>query len=113
MKNSSVQVRLIGGNETADSSATLSPRDPVGAILVAKTGSQSRMFQLSSGEGFSVQNSRQVSIGLGDNTQIDELEVRWPSGKISLKKNIQAGARIEIHETGQESRHVSDQDEKG
>lgn len=95
-----VSVKLVGGNQKAVSDESLSPRDPVGTILVARTGSESRMFQLSSGEGFSVQNSREVFIGLGNFGQIDKLEVRWPSGRISVRKDILAGTRIEITETG-------------
>lgn len=100
-KNSFVKVRLVGGNTKAGSRIDLSPRDPVGAILVAKTGSMARMFQLSSGEGFSVQNSRTIQIGLGDFSQIDQLEIRWPSGNTTVKKDIVGGTTLEIHEANQ------------
>ena len=112
-KKSHVKVKLVGGNTKAEPSVDLSPRDPVGAILVVKTGSQTRMFQLSSGEGFSIQNSRTVNIGLGDFTQIDELEIRWPGGKTTVKKGIVGGTTLEIHERGEEGRHVSAGEEKG
>jgi hypothetical protein len=93
-----VMVKLVGSNREARPSGSLSPRDPVGATLVAKTGTLGRMFQLCSGEGFSIQNSREVYIGMGNFEQIDNLEVRWPSGKISIMKKIPAGSRIEISE---------------
>lgn len=96
-KNSFVEIRLIGKNETASASKH-SPRDPIGAVVKAKTGSRIRMFQLTAGEGFAVQNSRAIHIGLGDEPQIDELEIRWPSGKVSIKENVTGNSRITVRE---------------
>lgn len=94
-----VEIRLVGKNGTREPRENESPRDPVGATLRAKTASNTRMFQLSGGEGFSVQNSRAIHIGLGGLSKIDELEVRWPSGNITVKKNIPANTRLVIEET--------------
>ncbi|QEG23271.1 CRTAC1 family protein [Mariniblastus fucicola] len=94
----SVRIRLIGGNQSATPNMKLSPRDPVGAIVIAKTDNQTRMFQLSRGEGFSSQNSHFVHVGLGDRSQIDQLEIRWPSGKITVEEGILDGSEIEISE---------------
>lgn len=94
-----VKIRLIGGNETAAPNLELSPRDPVGAILVARTASSTRMFQLARGEGFSVQNSQTMHIGLGKDTKIDKLTIRWPSGRTTVHPDIMAGSSIRILET--------------
>ena len=94
-----VKVKLVGGNQTATANPKLSPRDPVGATLIAKTENSTRMFQLSIGEGFSVQNSQTLHIGLGEDTQIDELKICWPSGRTTVETGIPAGSRVEIFET--------------
>ena len=94
-----VKVRLVGGNHTNKANPKLSPRDPVGATLIAKTGNSTRMFQLSIGDGFSAQNSRTVHIGLGEAPQIDELTIHWPSGRTTAKTGIMVGSKVEIFET--------------
>jgi len=93
-----VSIRLIGGNQKALSNENLSPRDPVGAVLYVKTGDSTRTFQHSRGEGFSSQNSQAVHIGLGEHSKVDELKIRWPSGRITVEKDILAGSRIRIFE---------------
>lgn len=93
-----VSIRLVGGNQQAGSNENLSPRDPVGAILHVKTGKTTRTFQLSRGEGFSSQNSQAVHIGLGDNSKVDQLKIRWPSGRITVETDILAGSRLQIFE---------------
>jgi len=94
-----VKIRLFGGNETAAPNAELSPRDPVGAILIARTASSTRMFQLARGEGFSTQNSQTIHIGLGEDPKIDELKIRWPSGRITVEEGIMAGSSVKFLET--------------
>ena len=59
---------------------------------------QKRMFHLSCGEGLSSVNSKRIHIGMGDADKIDMLEVTWPSGKKTIKKNVKAGERITIFE---------------
>ena len=48
------------------------------------------MYQLSSGEGLSIQNTRDLNIALGEAGQIDEVKVWWPSGKETTRKNLDA-----------------------
>ncbi len=93
-----VKLRLFGGNQTSARNDESSPRDPIGATIIAKIGQQQRMFRLSGGEGFSVQNSRSIHIGLGEHSQIEHLEIRWPSGKITVENEIVAGSTFEIFE---------------
>ncbi len=96
--NAFVKLRLVGGNKTATPSVNLSPRDPIGATVSVTTGEQTRQFRLSAGEGFAVQNSRTIQIGMGSEPQIDQLKIRWPSGKITVEKEIEVGSTIEIFE---------------
>ena len=96
--NSFVEVSLVGGQTNAEPSTEWSSRDAFGARVKATIGGQSRMFQLSCGEGLSIQNAKRIHIGLGQAEKIDKLEVFWPSGKSTTKENVDAGQRITILE---------------
>ena len=93
-----VKLRLVGGNKTATPSVDFSPRDPIGATVSVTTSQHNRLFRLSVGEGFSVQNSRTIHIGMGAESQIDQLKIRWPSGKITVETEIEVGSTVEISE---------------
>jgi hypothetical protein len=68
-------------------------------VMVWQNGEkQKRMFHLSCGEGLSSVNSKRIHIGMGDADKIDMLEVTWPSGKKTIKENVNAGERITIFE---------------
>ncbi len=101
--NGFVEVSLVGGQTSADASTEWTSRDAFGTQVVATFGEVNRMFQLSCGEGLSIQNSKRIHIGLGQQTQIDKLEVLWPSGKTSVLENVKAGERITISERGNQS----------
>lgn len=93
-----VRINLIGGQTSAKPSDQWSPRDPFGAKVTASVGKEKRIFQLTCGEGLSVQNSKQIHIGLGAAKEIQRLKVVWPSGKVTELQNIAAGERITIRE---------------
>ena len=97
-KNGFVEVSLIGGQESASASTQWSSRDAFGSKVIATIGDTKRMFQLSCGEGLSVQNANRIHIGIGKATEIDKLEVLWLSGKKTVRENVKAGERITIEE---------------
>lgn len=97
-KNGFVEVSLVGGQESGSPSTEWSSRDAFGSILIATIGETERMFQLNCGEGLSVQNSNRIHIGIGTASQIDKLEVRWLSGKTTVRNRLEAGQRITIKE---------------
>lgn len=100
-KNGFVEVSLVGGQSSAEPSTEWSSRDAFGSRVLATVGEEKRMFQLSCGEGFSIQNAKRIHIGLGDSSKIDKLEVLWPSGKTSVREDVNAGERITIYENAQ------------
>lgn len=97
-KSNAVFVSLAGGNQTSEPSTEWSSRDGIGAELIVRSGDKTRMFQANCGEGLSSQNSKWIHIGLGDVEKIDEIKVRWPSGKTTIKKDIPAGQRVTLPE---------------
>jgi hypothetical protein len=96
--NNYLEVTLVGGQNSSETSSEWSPRDPFGSRVVVTIGDQKRMFHLACGEGLSCVNANRIHVGMGTSTTIDSLEVFWPSGKKTSQKNISSGKRITIYE---------------
>ena len=94
------KIRLVGANNSASSSSKWSSRDAVGAELIVTIGNDKRAFHNSLGEGLSSQNSSWIHVGIGAKEQIDQLEVRWPSGKTTRHESIVSGQRVTLFEQG-------------
>ena len=78
---------------------TKSNRDAVGARLVLETGSGRRLTRsVRSGSGFRSQPSRTVHFGLGEEEEIRELTIFWPSGTVEHHSGISAGHIVFLKE---------------
>ena len=53
-----------------------------------------QMREVSAQDGYCSQNSPEVEFGLGLATQVDSLEIRWPSGQVDLYLNVNASQRL-------------------
>ena len=84
--------------------------DAAGAHLTARFGPHTQVRVIVLGGGFSSQGPKQVHYGLGEATRVDELEVRWPSGRLQRVRDLPAGRihRIEEPLTGEPARGESD-----
>ncbi len=60
---------------------TDSSRDAIGATVRCEAGGRVRVRQLTAGDGYMASNERQLIIGLGDAELVDQLTIRWPSGR--------------------------------
>ena len=70
---------------------TESNRDAVGARLVVETASGRRLTRsVRSGSGFRSQPSRTVHFGLGEEDEIREVKVFWPSGRVDILRGLPA-----------------------
>ncbi len=65
-----------------------SNRSAIGARVKVKAGSLSMIREVSGGSGGKGQNSLPVEFGLGSNTIIDSVIVRWPSGTAQGFANV-------------------------
>ena len=101
-KSSSISIQLVGGHQSKEPTTEWSPRDPFGATLLVTIGDQKRLFLYSGGEGLSSQNSNWMHIGLGENEKIDRVEIQWPSGKKSVKENLEANSKVRVFENPDE-----------
>ena len=93
----SVQITLVGG-ATENESEGWSNRDAVGTRVTAQIGENTTAFEVHGGEGFASQNSASIIIGLGSAPNIDNLTVKWPSGRLQTIANIQRGTDLVIME---------------
>ena len=96
--NNFIEIELVGGQTSAETSTDWSPRDPFGARVLATIDGKQKAFQLTCGEGLSIQNAKRIHIGMGDSDIIEKLEVTWPSGKKTTREKVKAGQRIKILE---------------
>ena len=69
-----------------------SNRDAIGAVVKLTVGGRTRTKQLTGGDGYQASNHRQLLFGLGDSMSVDELSVRWPSGREQSFQNVPADA---------------------
>jgi tetratricopeptide (TPR) repeat protein len=60
---------------------TTGARDAIGATVHCVAGGRERTRQLTAGDGYMASNERQLIFGLVDSDWVDELRIRWPSGR--------------------------------
>lgn len=85
----SVTVRLEG---------TGSNRDGYGASVTAVAGGLRQHAEVRTARGYISACDPRLQFGLGAAQQLDLLEIRWPSGKVTRKRHIPAGAQIVARE---------------
>lgn len=77
-RNHWVAVKLIGGPK--------SPRDAVGATVYLTSGGIRRREDVIAGGSYASSHDQRPHFGLGKNSAIDDVEIRWPSGAIEHVK---------------------------
>jgi hypothetical protein len=70
----------------------------VGAVLTAVTDRRTRVFRKSIGEGLAAQNSERIRVTLAEREELQELAVRWPSGKVSKLIPVPGDSLVRINE---------------
>ncbi len=88
-KNNWLQVRLTG---------TKSNRDGVGARVTIRAGGHTLAEERMSATSYLSQNDPRLHFGLGKRTSVDELTVRWPSGKMQKVTNLKANQLVMVVE---------------
>ena len=91
-RNHWLGIKLVG---------TKSNRDGIGATIIVTAQGRRRTKQRLGGTSYCSASDPRVSFGLGTIVKIDEIEVRWPSGRISTLKNITANQYVTITESGE------------
>jgi hypothetical protein len=65
-----------------------SNRDAIGARIFVKSGEKRRVGFVNGGNGFASQSTLRVHFGLAEVTSVDEVEIKWPSGKTQIFKEV-------------------------
>lgn len=86
-----LKVKLVG---------TVSNRSAVGARLTLTAGTKTQIREVQSHTGHSSQSSVIQHIGLGANSTVTTLVIKWPSGIVQTLTNIPANQTITIPEDG-------------
>ncbi len=70
-------------------------RDAIGARLIAQVAEHRLLRTIDGGGSYLSSSDPRVHFGLGQATQVDRLEVRWPSGKVEIRTNVPVNTVIE------------------
>jgi enediyne biosynthesis protein E4 len=80
-KNHWVEIKTVG---------TKSNRDGIGARIRVHAGTRTWVDEVRSGSSYDSNSDRRVHFGLGTATQIDWVEIRWPSGLLERFDHLAA-----------------------
>ena len=88
-RNNSLRVRLVGRR---------SNRNGLGAVVKLTTGGETQWQMLRSGSSYLSQSELVLTFGLGQHTQADSIEVRWPSGTVDRLTKVAANQLLVVEE---------------
>ena len=77
---------------------TTSNRDAIGALVTIEADNKRQVAVRRSTTGYLSQNDHRMHFGLGDASQVDHVEIKWPSGHIQQLENLDANQIITVRE---------------
>jgi hypothetical protein len=77
---------------------TKSNRDAIGAVVRLYQKGKVMTRQVQAGGGYLSQCSRTVHFGLGDDPEIDRVEITWPGGTRQRLEGVQVNTRQDVSE---------------
>ena len=77
---------------------TTSNRDGIGARVELRVGERTLVREVASGQSYQSQSELTVHFGLGPAERVDELHVRWPSGRQTRLTDVAADRTLEVVE---------------
>jgi len=78
---------------------TQSNRDGIGARVIVRAGDLTLIEEKRSATGYLSQNDPRLHFGLGRQSRVDEIEVRWPGGTVQRLSDVAVDQVITIVET--------------
>ncbi|MBI2503026.1 MAG: VCBS repeat-containing protein [Candidatus Latescibacteria bacterium] len=73
-------------------------RDAVGARVRVRAGSLNMIREVHAGSSYSSQSDLRLYFGLGGQTRVDSLEVRWPGGRVETFANLPVNCQLRFEE---------------
>jgi hypothetical protein len=77
---------------------TTSNRNGVGAVVAVETGGRNQVAPRLEGGGYQSAGDGRLHFGLGPESRVDSVEVRWPSGRVDRHRNLAAGCGYRVRE---------------
>ncbi len=77
---------------------TKSNRDGIGARVTVRVGGHLQMQEVRSGGGYISQSDFRLHFGLGNATEVDTLEIRWPSGLVQRLEHTPGNRIVTVRE---------------
>jgi hypothetical protein len=87
--NHSLRIKLIG---------TKSNRDGIGAVITVVSGADKQTKMIRSGSSYLSQSELVATLGSGQKTRADVVEIQWPSGQTDKLSNVNASQTITVQE---------------
>ncbi len=75
-----------------------SNRDGIGSMIRITSGGKTQTTQKRSTTGYLSQNDPRIHFGLGKNTNVEKIEIKWPSGKVQILENVKANQILKVEE---------------
>ncbi len=88
-RNNWITLKLVG---------TKSNRDGVGARVIVRTGDTSQIDEKMSAGSYLSQNDPRLHYGLGKAGKIDEITIKWPSGKVQRLREVKVNEFLTVTE---------------
>jgi hypothetical protein len=88
-RNRALRMRLVG---------TKSNRSGIGAVAKVTAGGETQWLMLRSGSSYLSQSELVFTFGIGQRTQADTIEIRWPGGTVDKLEKVAAGQTITVQE---------------
>ncbi|MGA7299272.1 MAG: CRTAC1 family protein [Candidatus Sulfotelmatobacter sp.] len=79
---------------------TESNRDGIGARIKVVTKNATQYDHKSTAAGYASSSAGPVHFGLGPNTSVDLIEIRWPSGLVQQVRNVASDQILKVRESG-------------
>ena len=89
-RNAWIKIQLVGRK---------SDRDGIGARIRITSALGTQTSRVKSGSSYCSQSELTTIFGVDSDTTIETIEVKWPSGVVSIRKNIKPNQQIRIEET--------------
>jgi hypothetical protein len=88
-KGSAIVIELAG---------TKSNRSAIGARVTLEAGDLRLIDEVRSGSSYASQSDFRLHFGLGETTEIDRIEVRWPNGAVEEFSTVAGNQFLKIRE---------------
>jgi hypothetical protein len=77
---------------------TKSNRDAIGAKVRVLTRGQTQFNHVTTATGYASSSAGPLHFGLGAAKKVDEVQIRWPSGKVQVLKDVLGDQILRIKE---------------